>query len=146
VDISNDGHPDIISGSCPGEIFLFRGTEGRSFEAPEMIKDKNGRFINIGEGIRKSTMFNPWGGEQPEGLLIAGIANFERTPEGTFVNYHGQRLESTNERPIAITGTSFETAGRVRTPWMGLVVPAEGNSSHFCGLKGGFHTAAVLKA
>jgi len=106
VDINNDGNPDIISGSWPGEIFLFRGEEGHSFAAPEMIKDKEGKFINIGGGIRKDTMFSPWGGDQPEGLLIAGYAKFENTPEGTFVNYHGQRLESTPERPIGITGTA----------------------------------------
>jgi hypothetical protein len=106
VDINNDGNPDIISGSWPGEIFLFRGTGNHSFTAPEMIKDKDGKFINIGGGIRKSTMFNPFGVDQPEGLLIAGYAKFEHTPEGTFVNYHGQRLESTPERPIGITGTA----------------------------------------
>ena len=106
MDLDNDGHTDIISGSWPGEIFLFRGTENRSFAAPEMIKDKDGKFINIGGGIRKETMFPPFGQDQPEGLLIAGSAKFERTPEGTFVNYHGQRLESTKERPIAITGTA----------------------------------------
>jgi hypothetical protein len=106
VDINNDGNPDIISGSWPGEIFLFRGTGNHSFAVPEMIKDKDGNFINIGGGIRKSTMFNPFGGDQPEGLLIAGYAKFEHTPEGTFVNYHGQRLESTAERPIGITGTA----------------------------------------
>jgi hypothetical protein len=106
VDINNDGNPDIISGSWPGEIFLFRGTKDHSFDAPEMIKDKDGKFINIGGGIRKETMFNPFGKDQPEGLLIAGYAKFEHTPEGTFVNYHGQRLESTPERPIGITGTA----------------------------------------
>jgi len=106
VDINNDGHPDIISGSWPGEIFLFRGMEDRSFAAPEMIKDKDDKFINIGGGIRKETMFNPWSQDPPEGLLIAGSAKFEHTPEGTFVNYHGQRLESTPERPIGITGTA----------------------------------------
>ncbi len=106
MDINNDGYPDIISGSWPGEIFLFRGTDDNSFAAPEMIKDKDGKFINIGGGIRKDRMFSPWGGDRPEGLLITGNAKFERTPEGTFVNYHGQRLESTKERPIAITGTA----------------------------------------
>jgi len=136
VDINNDGNPDIISGSWPGEIFLFRGTEDHSFAAPEMIKDKDGKFINIVGGIRKETMFRPFGQEQPEGLLIAGSAKFERTSEGTFVNYHGQRLESTPERPIGITSTaSFETAGRVRTPWMDLAFPVEKNLASFNVLK-----------
>jgi len=106
VDINKDGNPDIISGSWPGEIFLFLGTGGRTFAAPEMIKDKDDKFINIGGGIRKHTLYRPSGQEQPEGLLIAGSAKFEHTPEGTFVNYQGQRLESTKERPIAITGTA----------------------------------------
>jgi len=106
VDINNDGYPDILSGSWPGEIFLFRGTGDHSFAAPEMIKDKEDKFINIGGGIRKEKMFRPFGKDQPEGLLIAGSAKFERTDEGTFVNYQGQRLESTKERPIAITGTA----------------------------------------
>lgn len=62
-----------------------------------MIRDKDGKIINIGGGIR----------EMSDGhILIAGNAKFERTDEGTFVNYHGQRLESTPEKPIGITGTA----------------------------------------
>jgi len=119
VDLDNDGHPDIISGSWPGEIFLFRGTENRSFAAPEMIKDKDGKFINIGGGIREEkNMFVGIKGQGQPGTmtLIAGNAKFERTPEGTFVNYHGQRFESTKERPIAITGTASATHA---TDWDG---------------------------
>ena len=106
MDINNDGHPDLLSGSWPGEIFLFKGGPDHSFAAPEMIKDKDGKFINIGGGIREEKMFGLWSREQPNGLLIAGNAKFEKTPEGTFVNYQGQRLESTPDRPIAITGTA----------------------------------------
>jgi hypothetical protein len=97
VDINNDGHPDLLSGSWPGEIFLFKGTEGGSFDAPEMIKDKEDKYINIGGGIRERAGMDGM-------TLVAGNAKFEHTPEGTFVNYHGQRLESTPERPIGITG------------------------------------------
>jgi VCBS repeat protein len=97
VDLNGDGHIDLISGSWPGELFLFRGGPGRTFAAPEMIKDREGGFINIGGGFR----------EQPDGsVLIAGNASFEQTPQGTFVNYHGKRLESTPEKPISITGTA----------------------------------------
>lgn len=98
MDIDKDGHVDLLSGSWPGEIFLFRGTEDRSFTAPEMIKDKDGKIINIGGGIRE--------GGFRGGISIAGNAKFETTPEGTFVNYQGQRLESTPDRPIGITGTA----------------------------------------
>jgi hypothetical protein len=97
VDLDDDGHTDLLSGSWPGELFLFRGRPGRTFAPPEMIKDKRGEFINIGGGIRE----RPGGG-----ILIAGNAQFDRTSEGTFVTYHGRRLESTADKPIAITGTA----------------------------------------
>ena len=45
MDINNDGHIDIISGSWPGEIFLFKGGPDHTFAAPEMIKDKDGNII-----------------------------------------------------------------------------------------------------
>ena len=104
MDINNDGYKDLLSGSWPGEIFLFKGGPDNSFAAPEMIKDKNGKIINIGGGIKEQRIFSPWSDERPEGLKIVGNAKFERTPEGMFVIYHGRRLESTPDRPIVITG------------------------------------------
>lgn len=98
MDINNDGHVDLLSGSWPGEIFLFKGGPDHSFAAPEMIKDKDGKIINIGGGIRE--------GGFRGGILIAGNAKFEYTPEGTFVNYQGKRIESTPEKSIGITGTA----------------------------------------
>ena len=100
---------DIISGSWPGEIFLFKGGPNRIFAAPEMIKDKDGNIINIGGGMREEKNYLPIieNQKQPETMiLIAGNAKFERTEEGTFVNYQGKRYESTLEKPIAITGTA----------------------------------------
>ena len=95
MDLDGDGHVDVISGSWPGEIFLFRGGPNRTFGPPEMIKDKRGEILNIGGDIRKQS-----GG----GLLITGNAKFEQTPEGTFVTYRGKRYKSTPEEPISITG------------------------------------------
>jgi hypothetical protein len=97
VDLDGDGYPDMISGSWPGEIFLFRGGPGRTFAAPEMLKDKDGKIINIGGGIRK---------EADGSILITGNATFETTKEGTFVNYHGKRMKSTAANPISVTGTA----------------------------------------
>ncbi|NOR67949.1 MAG: hypothetical protein GQ528_11400 [Woeseiaceae bacterium] len=97
MDLDNDGHNDLISGSWPGEVFFFKGTKDGSFAAPEMIKNKKGEIINIGGGFREGF----------DGMtLIAGSAKFERTSEGTFVNYQGERIESTPEKPIGITGTA----------------------------------------
>jgi len=63
-----------------------------------MIKNKDGKIINIGGGMRE----RGFGG----GISIVGSAKFETTPEGTFVNYQGKRYESTPDRPIGITGTA----------------------------------------
>lgn len=109
MDLDGDGYRDIVSGSWPGEIFFFKGTEDGSFAAPAMIKNKDGEFINIGGGIREG------GGIRGE-VLIAGYAKFERTDEGTFVNYHGKRFKNTPERQYAITGTA--SAAHV-TDWDG---------------------------
>jgi hypothetical protein len=97
VDLNGDGYMDILSGSWPGELFLFKGGPDRTFAAPEMIRYKNDEIINIGGGIE----------EQPDGrILITGNGKFEETPEGTFVMYHGKRIESTKDKRVAITGTA----------------------------------------
>jgi hypothetical protein len=96
VDLDGDGHVDLLSGSWPGELFLFRGGPGRAFAAPEMLKDRDGNIINIGGGINESA----------DGILITGHGEFEETPDGVFVNYHGKRLKNTPEKPISVTGTA----------------------------------------
>ena len=98
MDLNDDGYRDIISGSWPGELFLFEGIKDANFLPPVMIKDKDGKIINIGGGITTGG----WDG----GILIKGTADFETTDEGTFVNYNGKRLESTAEKPIAVSGTA----------------------------------------
>jgi hypothetical protein len=98
VDFDGDGQQDVLSGSWPGELFLFRGTAGGSFAAPEMVKDKDGQIINIGGGIEER--------RDEEGILVRGSAEWETVDGKTFVTYRGKRYESTPERPIATTGTA----------------------------------------
>jgi hypothetical protein len=97
VNLNGDGFLDILSGSWPGELFLFRGGPGRTFSAPEMIKDRNGRIINIGGGIKRQ----PGGG-----LLITGNAEWKEEDGKYIVIYHGERFESTPEKPVTSTGTA----------------------------------------
>ncbi len=98
MDLDGDGCADLLSGSWPGELFLFRGTADHSFAAPEMLKYKDGEIINIGGGIEERP------GE--EGILIRGSAEWETVDGVTFVTYRGKRYESTPEKPLATTGTA----------------------------------------
>lgn len=97
MDLNNDGHMDLLSGSWPGEIFLFKGGPDRTFDKPVMLKDKQGEIINIGGGISE---------RQNGGVLITGSAKFETTDEGTFVVYRGKRIKSSPDKPAATTGSA----------------------------------------
>ena len=97
MDLNNDGNIDVLSGSWPGEIFLFEGTKDKSFNSPVMLKNKNDEFINPGGGI---------GDGYDGGILIKGNAEFETTDEGTIVKYHGKIIKSTPEKPVSISGTA----------------------------------------
>ncbi len=97
MDLDGDGIPDLISGSWPGEIFFFKGRGKGQFDAPEMLRDKDGNIIDIGGGIRH---------EADGSILITGNGEWETTKEGDFVTYHGQRFKSTAAKPIATTGTA----------------------------------------
>ncbi|MHC4931014.1 MAG: FG-GAP-like repeat-containing protein [Planctomycetota bacterium] len=97
MDLNDDGHLDLISGSWPGEIYLFRGGEGRTFEKPEMIKDKEGHYINIGGGVR----------EQPDGtILVTGHAEEETTDNGKFLTCGRERIRVKPDQEVWSTGTA----------------------------------------
>ena len=97
MDLNGDGYVDILSGSWPGELFLFEGGPDHTFAGRKMIADKNGEIINIGGGIE------PW---SEGGILIRGHAEFERTDKGSVAIYRGKRYESTPERRVVTTGTA----------------------------------------
>jgi hypothetical protein len=96
VDLDGDGRLDILSGSWPGELFLFRGSKS-GFLPPEMIKDKTGEFINIGGGVRKDSQF---------GVLVTGNATFEEKNGKKILKYHGKEIEYDDVKGAATTGTA----------------------------------------
>jgi hypothetical protein len=96
VDLDGDGYVDLISGSWPGELFFFRGGPGRTFAAPEMLKDKAGNYINIGGGIKESQ------GQ----ILVYGTAKYEDTKEGKFFTYQGKRVKVDETKVFGMTGTA----------------------------------------
>ncbi|MEK7865578.1 MAG: FG-GAP-like repeat-containing protein [Planctomycetota bacterium] len=97
ADLDGDGRVDVLSGSWPGELFLFRGRDEGGYAAPEMIHDKEGKVINIGGGIQ----------EQPDGsFLVYGTTTTEETAEGTWVVYQEERVLKTPDKPVYTTGTA----------------------------------------
>ncbi|MCF7973166.1 MAG: FG-GAP-like repeat-containing protein [Phycisphaerae bacterium] len=88
---------DLISGSWPGEVYLFKGGPNHTFAKPVMLKHKQGDPINVGGGIE----------ERADGsMLVRGKVDWETTDEGTVVVYRGKRIKSTPEKPLSSTGTA----------------------------------------
>jgi hypothetical protein len=94
VDLDGDGIKDIISGSWPGEIFLFRGTPGGDFLAPEMVKGKDGLPLNVAGGVRET------GNE----ILITGNAKFLKDGDEDVVEYNGKKYPNSAVKQVLVTG------------------------------------------
>ena len=95
MDLDGDGKLDLLSGSWPGELYLFRGKGKGDFEAPVQLKDNNGEILNPGGGIRE---------ERDGSILITGDVKWDKTEDGYVVTYRGKRYKSTPDKPIATTG------------------------------------------
>jgi hypothetical protein len=98
VDLDGDGRTDVLSGSWPGELFLFRGGPDRTFLAPEKLKDREGKTINIGGG------FQPAGADGM--ILIAGDVKFEQKDGKAIYTYEGKVLDVPEGKQVGITGTA----------------------------------------
>jgi hypothetical protein len=48
VDLYETGRRDILSGSFPGEIYLFRQKPNRTYASAVKLRDKDGKVINVG--------------------------------------------------------------------------------------------------
>lgn len=111
MDLNSDGHTDLLSGSWPGEIYLFRGGPGRTFAAPERIKDKDGYYINVGSGV----MTQPDGIRIRSGdtvppkatLIVRGHHEWENTEDGGGVlKFRGESYRVPASVEVLSTGTA----------------------------------------
>jgi len=84
VDLTRDGKPDVISGSWPGEIYLFENLGDRRFAAPRRLKHQGGKLINVGNAA--AVFAADWDRDGDLDLLIGDIDGqvhlVLRSPEG----------------------------------------------------------------
>ncbi|MFW6125217.1 MAG: FG-GAP-like repeat-containing protein, partial [Pirellulales bacterium] len=48
MDLDADGRDDILSGSWPGQLYLFHRNEDGTFAAGEVIDDRDGSPVKVG--------------------------------------------------------------------------------------------------
>ena len=100
MDLNGDGIKDIVTGSWPGEIFVFWGKGHGSYGPPEKLKDKDGDIINVGGGVQ----------ETDSSILITGDAEFKNDKEGRYVEYNGKTYRQTPEKEVLVTGCASSVA------------------------------------
>jgi hypothetical protein len=99
VDLDGDGQIDLLSGSWPGELYVFKGKGKGQFEASVKLKNKSGKMINVGGGLRKD-----FAGDY---ILIAGDAKTDKDEKGRIVvTYNGERIDVPEGKQVGITGTA----------------------------------------
>jgi hypothetical protein len=82
VDLDRDGRTDIVSGSWPGEIYLFRRASDGNFLARQPLPGPDGKPINVGP--RGSAFVVDWDASGTLDLLVAICASLSlrRTDRG----------------------------------------------------------------
>tara|TARA_B100001964_G_scaffold243034_1_gene319753 strand:- start:962 stop:1816 length:855 start_codon:yes stop_codon:yes gene_type:complete len=71
VDLNRDGHRDVISGSWPGQLYIFHGQKDKTFKKPVILKDRNGKPIKVGSA---SVVFAAdWDNDGDRDLLVGNI-------------------------------------------------------------------------
>ena len=75
VDLDQDGTNDILSGSWPGALYMFKGSKGEdgtgTYATPVTLKDKDGKEINTGNA---SALFaTDWDRDGDIDLVIGSI-------------------------------------------------------------------------
>ena len=131
MDLDGDGRNDILSGSWPGEIYLFRRRADGTFAAAETLKDRRGQPLNVGSAA--AAYATDWNGDGRPDLLVGTmlgevhfIPNERRPGELTFGTPQAMEADG---RPVKVAGD----AAPVAADWDGdgrldLIVGADDGS------------------
>lgn len=71
MDFDGDGRDDVISGSYPGELYLFKGEGDGKFAAAEQLKHADGKPIKL--GFAAVAYAHDWDGDKDLDLLVGDI-------------------------------------------------------------------------
>ena len=71
MDLNNDGLKDMVSGSWPGEIYVFQRKPNRMFEKGKAIQKSGGGVLNVGRA--SAVAVADWNGDGLPDLLIGEI-------------------------------------------------------------------------
>jgi hypothetical protein len=71
VDLFQSGRSDILSGSFPGEIYVFRQKPNRTYASAVKLKDKDGKVINVGHA--SAVALGDWHGKGTLDLVVGNI-------------------------------------------------------------------------
>ena len=106
MDLDGDGRTNILSGSWPGEIYFFRRLEDGSFAAPQILKDKDGKDINVGHA--SSVFAVDWNRDGKIDLLVGTV-----TGEVFFIPNEGvgKELRFGEAVPVQADGKAIEVNG-----------------------------------
>jgi hypothetical protein len=131
VDLDGDGRTDVISGSWPGEIYFFRRKPDGAFAAGEILKDRNGKPINVGHGAAAFAV--DWDGNGTIDLLVGNVLGevyfIPNEGKGKELAFGAPRRLEAAGKPIAVD----RDAAPVAADWDGdgkldLIVGAEDGS------------------
>lgn len=143
MDLNGDGYNDILSGSWPGEIYLFKVDSNQKFNFPEKLKDKDGKIINIGKA--SAVNFADWDDDGDFDLIVGNTKGtiYLIPNEGT-----SESFKFGKEKEIAKVSSR---AGPCVTDWDGdgdldILSGANDGSVFFCENKGDRKSPKLAKA